>query len=148
MKKDLVKVINSEAKMSIIRELSKGQKTPTDLSRKLGKVKSTVVEHLDELVKLGLVAKSEESGRKWVFYYLTKEGYRILETRPKIYQLIFPSSVLTLLVGMFLLFRKQPMQKIYTMAETRTNVNILPFILIFIGLLGLIFYFLKVRKYE
>ncbi|MBU5689353.1 MAG: winged helix-turn-helix domain-containing protein [Candidatus Aenigmatarchaeota archaeon] len=146
-REEIIKVINSEAKMNILRELSKGQKTPTDLSRKLGKVKSTIVEHLDELVRLGLVAKIEEEGRKWVFYSLTKDGYRVLEGRPKIYELILPSSVLSLVIGLLILIRKEPTQKVYAVSESvKSNINIVPFILIGIGVLGLIFYIIKVKR--
>ncbi|MBU5688248.1 MAG: winged helix-turn-helix domain-containing protein [Candidatus Aenigmatarchaeota archaeon] len=146
-REEIIKVINSEAKMNILRELSKGQKTPTDLSRKLGKVKSTIVEHLDELVRLGLVAKIEEEGRKWVFYSLTKDGYRVLESRPKIYELILPSSVLSLVIGVSILIRKEPTQKLYAVSETaKLNINIIPFIFIVIGVLGLIFYIIKVKR--
>ncbi|MEM5777954.1 MAG: winged helix-turn-helix domain-containing protein, partial [Candidatus Aenigmatarchaeota archaeon] len=138
-REDIIKVINSEAKMNILRELIKGQRTPTDLSRKLGKVKSTIVEHLDELVRLGLVTKTEEEGRKWVFYSLTKDGYRVLESRPKIYELILPSSVLSLVIGVLILIRK-PTQKVYAVSEyVKSNINIVPFILIGMGVLGLIF---------
>ncbi|MEM5799465.1 MAG: winged helix-turn-helix domain-containing protein [Candidatus Aenigmatarchaeota archaeon] len=145
-REDIIKVINSEAKMNILRELIKGQRTPTDLSRKLGKVKSTIVEHLDELVRLGLVTKTEEEGRKWVFYSLTKDGYRVLESRPKIYELILPSSVLSLVIGVLILIRK-PTQKVYAVSEyVKSNINIVPFILIGMGVLGLIFYIIKAKR--
>ncbi|MEM5777652.1 MAG: winged helix-turn-helix domain-containing protein [Candidatus Aenigmatarchaeota archaeon] len=146
-KEDIIKVINSETKMNILRELSKGQRTPTDLSRKLGKVKSTIVEHLDELIKLGLVVKTEERGRKWVFYSLTKDGYRVLEGKPKIYELILPSSVLSLFIGVLILIRKEPTQKLYAVSESiKPNINIIPFVLIGIGIFGLIFYIMKVKN--
>ncbi|MFH8080809.1 MAG: winged helix-turn-helix domain-containing protein [Candidatus Aenigmatarchaeota archaeon] len=74
VKKDILKVLSCETKMNILKELSNGQKTPTDLSKKLGKSKSTIADHLDELTKLGLVGKYEEKGKKWVFYFLTKDG--------------------------------------------------------------------------
>lgn len=148
-KKDIIKIINSETKMNILRELSKGQRTPTDLSRRLGKVKSTISEHLDELVSLNLVTKIEEEGKKWVFYSLTKEGYRVLEGKPKIYQVIFPSSILSLILGFVFLLRKEPVEKLYVASEyQKTNIDILPFVFIIIGIIGLVFYFVKVKRYE
>jgi DNA-binding transcriptional ArsR family regulator len=152
MGKDLLKVLNSEAKMNILRELAKGQRTPTDLSKKLGKVKSTVVEHLEELVDLGLVIKSEEPGRKWVFYSLSKQGYRLLEGKPRIYEFLLPSSIISIFLGLVFLFQKQPTQKLYAVSETATTTyqptTIIAYSLILLGIVGLIFHFIKVKKHE
>jgi len=146
-KKEIIKVLNSETKMSILLELSKGQKTPTDLSKKLGKVKSTIVEHLEDLERLGLVSKSEMEGRKWVFYSLSKDGYRLLEGRPKIYEIVLPASIITLLFGFVMLINK-PEQKMRVLAETQAyqSANTIPLVFIFVGIAGLIFYFFKVKK--
>jgi DNA-binding transcriptional ArsR family regulator len=155
MRKDFLKVLNSEAKMNILRELAKGQKTPTDLSKKLGKVKSTVVEHLEELVDLGLVIKSEEAGRKWVFYSLSREGYRLLEGRPKIYEFLFPSSLISIFLGFVIWFsQRQTLQKAYPLAKSSEALiynqtsfaSVVAYLLILLGLFGLTLYFIKVRR--
>ena len=44
------------------------------MSRKLGKSKATISEHLDKLVEAELVDKIERDGKKWVFYSLTRKG--------------------------------------------------------------------------
>lgn len=154
----MIKVLNSEAKMRILRELAKGQRTPTDLSKRLGKVKSAVVEHLEELVELGLVVKSKEEGRKWVFYSLSKQGYRMLEGRPRIYEFLFPSSIVSILFGLAIWFSQNwRMQKISPLTVgsgegiiyTQTSfVKIFACLLIFLGFLGLMLYFIKVKRYE
>jgi len=113
-KNDILKISASEAKMNIIRELSKGQRTPSDLSKILKKSKSTVVEHLDSLVSLGLVNKIEQKGKKWVFYSLTKDGYDIIQVKPKASPFILASSLLSIILGFaFLIFNK-------TLVSTRT----------------------------
>lgn len=153
-KKDLLNILASETKMKILNELAKGRITPTDLSKRLNKGKSTIVEHLQELEKFGLVTKDEMPGRKWVFYSLTKEGYRVLEGRPKLYQLILPSSIMSLIVGVFLFYRNIAYrfssistERVYIARKIETATSIVPYIFIFLGVIGIIVYFLKVRKH-
>ncbi|VVB65519.1 von Willebrand factor type A domain protein [Candidatus Gugararchaeum adminiculabundum] len=68
------KVLSSDTRQDILQELLEGDRTPTDLSSKLGKSKSTVVEHLDKMVEAGMIEKIERPGKKFVFYKLTRKG--------------------------------------------------------------------------
>ncbi|MEM3400004.1 MAG: VWA domain-containing protein [Candidatus Micrarchaeia archaeon] len=71
---ELHKALSSETRFDLLKELKEGEKTPTYLSQKFGKSKSTIVEHLEKLEEAGLVEKVEEEGKKFVFYRLTKKG--------------------------------------------------------------------------
>lgn len=122
MNKDVVlKIKTSETKMEIIKELSKGQRTPSDLSRLLKKSKSTVVEHLDSLINAGLVNKIERPGRKWVFYSLTKNGYDIIEVKPRISAFVLAGSLLSIIGGFVVL----NLGKVAVQPKTFTESNIL-----------------------
>lgn len=95
----ILKIISSETRRKIIKELSNGSRTPSDLSRILSKNKSTIVEHLDKLVEAGLVEKTEKPGKKWVFYSLSKEGESITSTRPSTKIVIVLSMIFLCLIG-------------------------------------------------
>jgi len=68
------KALSSDTRIDLLSELGRGDRTPTDLSLRVGKSKATVAEHLDKLVEADLVEKKEEDGKKFVFYSLTRKG--------------------------------------------------------------------------
>lgn len=72
------KVLASETRIEILRELNKGERTPSFLSARLGKNASTIVEHLDKLSEAQMIEKIEERGKKYVFYRLTGKGKTFL----------------------------------------------------------------------
>jgi DNA-binding transcriptional ArsR family regulator len=72
------RTLSSETRVGILNELQRGERTPTDLSSRLGKSKATVVEHLDRLISAQLVEKIENEGKKFVFYRLTPRGKAVL----------------------------------------------------------------------
>ncbi|PIT85029.1 hypothetical protein COU37_00725 [Candidatus Micrarchaeota archaeon CG10_big_fil_rev_8_21_14_0_10_45_29] len=72
-----------ETQMQIINELSEVEKIPTDISRSVQKSKSTVVEHLDSLCKMGLVERIALPSKKFVYYRLTREGRLLLLKRQR-----------------------------------------------------------------
>lgn len=57
--REVLKVLSTDTRMDILKMLSKGDRTPSFIGKKLGKTSSTIVEHLDILVKVGLVKKLE-----------------------------------------------------------------------------------------
>ncbi|MBI2110422.1 winged helix-turn-helix transcriptional regulator, partial [Candidatus Woesearchaeota archaeon] len=81
--RNILKVLAGETRMDILKELSKGSRTPSDLGKMLGKMDSTIVEHLEALMKVGLVKKIEQPGKKWVFYTLTEKGDAILSKKSR-----------------------------------------------------------------
>lgn len=78
-----MKVLSSDTRVEILKELGKKRLTPSDLSRRLDKHKSTIVEHLQVLQEVGLVEREESPGKKWVFYSLTDEGRGIISPAPE-----------------------------------------------------------------
>ena len=61
--KELLKAIGAETRISILKSLYEHQKTQTDLAKELALSVPTVLEHLNQLQKAGLIEKQEE-GRK------------------------------------------------------------------------------------
>jgi DNA-binding transcriptional ArsR family regulator len=94
--RDVLKVLAVETRMDIIKELSQGSRTPSDLSKKLNKSNATIVEHLDALCKSGLVNKLEQPGKKWVFYTLTDRGKGIVSSKSRRLIIILSTSVLAI----------------------------------------------------
>jgi len=68
------KLLDNDTRAVIMQELSGADRIPTDLSRKIGKSKATVVEHLSALSDAGFVERVAEPGKKYVFYRLTRKG--------------------------------------------------------------------------
>jgi DNA-binding transcriptional ArsR family regulator len=73
---NLLKVLSSNTRLEILKRLSESQMTLTDLARVLDFCKSTVFEHLKKLYEAGLIYRI--TGRKWIYYRLSKQGYRVL----------------------------------------------------------------------
>jgi len=69
----VLKALSADTRMDILKELAQGSRTPSDLGKMLGKKDSTIVEHLETLVKIGLVKKVEQPGKKWIYYTLRKK---------------------------------------------------------------------------
>ena len=72
----LLKVLSSKTRLEILKRLSESQMTLSDLARVLDFCKSTVFEHLKMLYEAGLVYRI--TGRKWIYYRLSKHGVRVL----------------------------------------------------------------------
>ena len=71
------KFLFSKTKIEILKKLNERNYTVSELSKILGKSKSTISEHLNALYKMGLVDK--ESHSKWVYYKITTKGKKVLE---------------------------------------------------------------------
>ncbi|MCP4647806.1 MAG: winged helix-turn-helix transcriptional regulator [bacterium] len=86
----------AESRVKTLKALSKRRKTLTELSKELGLSVSTMKEHLDVLVKAGLIMQMDE-GRKWKYYELTRKGKGIVSP--------YPAKVLIMLaVSLILVF--------------------------------------------
>ncbi len=74
---DTFKVLASETRIGILKKLDKTRMTVTDLSKALDMSKATLFEHLEKLMKAGLIKKIKDQ-RKWVYYKLSWKGKKIL----------------------------------------------------------------------
>lgn len=95
-------VLASETRKGILERLSEKNRRPSDLSRELGKDKSTIVEHLEKLRQAGLVERLEREGHKWIFYRLSKNGEAFFPNRKK--RVIFIVLAMVSLAGALLSF--------------------------------------------
>ncbi len=97
----MIKLLSSDTRVRIIRLLGERRHTPSELSRKLGKSPSTVVEHLKKLEKHGLVRRV--SGKnKWVYYELTPEGRKLIDKKDMRIVIPLTLGILLLFAGVFL----------------------------------------------
>jgi DNA-binding transcriptional ArsR family regulator len=78
--REAFKVLASETRIGILKELDKSQMTITDLSKALSMSKATLFEHTDKLLKAGLIKKIDDQ-RKWVYYKLSWKGKNILHPK-------------------------------------------------------------------
>jgi DNA-binding transcriptional ArsR family regulator len=94
---DTLKILAVDTRIDILKELKKGNRTLSDLSRILKKDKSTILEHLNILSKAGLVKRIQNPGKKFIFYTLTEKGSNIFVEKQRGFE-IEKSKVLTLLL--------------------------------------------------
>ena len=102
---DVLKALVSDTRRNIVKTLSEGDRTPSDLSRLLSKSKSTISEHLEKLINAGLVEKIERPGRKWVFYTLTRKGESYVSKKSQRLIIILSSVFLSIIGGVFSLVK-------------------------------------------
>lgn len=101
--RDTLKVMSVDTRIDIMKELSQGERTPSDLGKRLRKSDATIIEHLNGLIKAGLVKKIEHPGKKWVFYTLTERGRGILSSKSRRLIIVVATSILAL-AGSFVSF--------------------------------------------
>jgi len=97
--RDVLKVLAVDTRMDMLKQLAQRSKTPSELSQILGKSSSTIVEHLDAMMKVGLVRKIQQPGKKWIYYELTEKGVEILSNRPRRMMIILSLSLLVVIGG-------------------------------------------------
>jgi DNA-binding transcriptional ArsR family regulator len=94
---DELKIISSDTRLKILKELKDRPTTVSFLSKTLKKHVTTVSEHLDKLENAGLVERKQRNGGKFVFYNLTDKGKKIIEPTLDI-KLILSGAILSVLV--------------------------------------------------
>ncbi len=102
--KEVFKTLASGTRVDILKSLDSRRKTLSELSKQLGMSVSTVKEHLDNLVSVGLIEQMDE-GYKWKYYELTMKGRDILHPEDKKIWIMLGISVLGIAVVGFDLLR-------------------------------------------
>ena len=102
---EILKVLASETRREILKCLSEAKRTPSDLSRILKKQKSTIVEHLEKLVEVGLVERTQKTGEKFVYYSLTDEGRSMVSRRSKNLVIVLGIFILVI-IGLVIFFKQ------------------------------------------
>jgi len=168
--RETIKALSSDTRVEMLKLLSERRRMPAEISRALELAPSTVVEHLQKLEEVGLVER-KETGYKWVYYEITEKGKNLI--KPKIPVQI----ILSLTIGAVMTFigasrvfvaqtAEQAAPEIANMAEesaklaaplplpteavpeTAAQAINMPFaIVLLLGLLLVIFGFIKLRKF-
>ncbi len=107
--KETLKAIAVDTRLNILKLLLKKKYTLSDFASILGLGVSTIKEHLDILLKAGLI-KKEDTERKWKYYSLTFKGKRLIEPR-EIKVLFAFITTLIAAVGMTFVFAKSFLMK-------------------------------------
>jgi DNA-binding transcriptional ArsR family regulator len=95
--KDVFRTLASGTKVDILKSLDNRRKTLSELSKQLGMSVSTVKEHLDNMVRVGLIVQIDD-GHKWKYYELTKKGKDILHPEDKKIWILLGISVLGIII--------------------------------------------------
>lgn len=98
-----VKALSSPTRIRILNCVLEKEQTPTEISNKINKSKSTVASHLEKLSKSGLIIKDQEKGRKRVLYKPTEKAEHIVKGKEKKVTFTLTSSIISMLAGIGLL---------------------------------------------
>lgn len=89
----------ADSRVRILKSLAVRRKTLTELAKELDLSNSTMKEHLDVLVRAGLIIQRDE-GRKWKYYDLTRKGESIVNPNPtKVLIMLAVSMILVIATG-------------------------------------------------
>jgi len=91
------KVLASETRIGILKKLDNTQMTVSDLARAMDMSKATLLEHLEKLIKTGLIKKKEDQ-RKWVYYKLTWKGKNVLHPEKTKIAIVLTLSIIFIVV--------------------------------------------------
>jgi DNA-binding transcriptional ArsR family regulator len=91
--RETFKVLAADTRVDILKRLAEHKLTLTDLSQLMGMSPSTIKEHLDRLVDVGLIEQMDR-GMKWKYYRLTSKGRDILSPYETKVWILLGTSVL------------------------------------------------------
>ncbi|MHA2068874.1 MAG: ArsR/SmtB family transcription factor, partial [Candidatus Thorarchaeota archaeon] len=101
--RDAFKALSSDTRIGILKSLKRRRKMLAELSKELRMSNSTVKEHLDNLVKVGLIVQIDD-GHKWKYYELTRKGRHILHPEETKILVLLSVSALAVIFTTFDLF--------------------------------------------
>ncbi len=99
-----VRALSSPTRVRILHELLEKESTPTGLSKKTGKSKSTVSAHLSTLHESGLIDKDSKEGRKRVVYSPTDKAKAIVNGKERKVKFSIASSIISAFTGLTLAY--------------------------------------------
>ena len=97
--KETFKALASDTRLEILKALDGRKMNLSELSRKTGLSKTTILEHLNKLVEADLVKKIEREGHKWTYYKLSWKGSSLLHPENTKIVITFCLSFLLLFAG-------------------------------------------------
>ncbi len=113
--RETFKVLAADTRIDILKRLSEHKLTLTDLSERMGMSPSTIKEHLDRLVEVGLIEQMDR-GTKWKYYRLTSKGKDIVSPQETKVWILLGTSLLVMAGAALSLFTKLGS---YTMAAAK-----------------------------
>ena len=99
--KETFKALASDTRLEILKALDGRKMNLSELSRKTGLSKTTILEHLNKLVEADLVKKIEREGHKWTYYKLSWKGSSLLHPENTKIVIVFCVSIFFLLGGVY-----------------------------------------------
>jgi len=151
-----MKLLFSKTKIEILKKLNERNYTISELSKILGKSKSTISEHLNALYKMGLVDK--ESHSKWVYYKITTKGKKVLEN---LEALILMVSSIFALIGMWVYYAFKHIkyqariltktvveERVYAVSKVSTTPHQEPLFLAFLVISAFLLIFIVYSAYK
>ena len=116
----VIKALDSETRVNILKALIERRKMPAELSKELEFASSTAVGHLKILEEAGLV-KGEKTAHKWKYYALTPKGRALIKPSiPMQFVLLLSIGVLIMFAGLFNLTDVVDVEYQYPVAYSRT----------------------------
>ncbi len=110
-----------DTRVSILKSLDdEFQLTLTDLSERLGLAPSTVKEHLERLLEVGLIEQIDK-GMKWKYYRLTKKGKQLLNPYEKRVWIVLSVTLFLFFAALYrLMFRLNDFFNVVVVREEKT----------------------------
>jgi len=93
--RETFKVLAADTRVDILKKLAEHKLTLTDLAQEMNMSPSTIKEHLDRLVDVGLIEQVDR-GMKWKYYRLTDKGRNILSPYETKVWILLGTSLLVL----------------------------------------------------
>jgi DNA-binding transcriptional ArsR family regulator len=104
--KSVIKALNSNTRIKILKALNERNKTLAELSRELSLSKPALLEHLDILNNSELIVKIERSGSNIMYYSLTHKGIGILNPSGRVRAiLLLTTAIFSLAASLFELIK-------------------------------------------
>ena len=97
--KETFKALASDTRLEILKALDGRKMNLSEIARKTGLSKTTILEHMNRLVEANLVKKIEREGHKWTYYKLTWRGSSILHPDNTKIVITLCVSIFTMIAG-------------------------------------------------
>jgi len=118
-----MKALSQDTRVEIMKLLDERNHTQTEIAEALEMSAPSVKEHVEGLVKAGLIEKLEE-GRKWKYFQLTQKGKAVLHPQDFRLLIVITTFIFSVIVGgfgglkMYLPDVSQPMPAVAEMAKS------------------------------
>ncbi|MEW6035443.1 MAG: winged helix-turn-helix domain-containing protein [Candidatus Micrarchaeota archaeon] len=107
--RQMLRAMGAETRTKMLKALRERQKTQSELAAELGISAPTVLEHVGQLQKAGLIELVPEyAEKKWKYYRLTRTGRGIVEGRRMSVVMLLASGSAIISVGLLFLYAAMP----------------------------------------